>query len=383
MLSLSTGVTGIISLFVNQIGGKLADAIGRLPLLQVGSVMNILVALIMKRSKSPSSLLVCRVLKLVFTTFSGTVIGSSILSDTVQAEERRLIGPQVMVAVSAALISGPIVESAILRRSGDDPRAAYTVVACLNAIQLFQNHCLMPETLCEHVRTRIQGFAQLLAGMNPFSFLKLFFSEHTTLKKVVLVQAFQMQGEGKVSSDFFQIWSRVNLKWSDTNIRDFVSSWGAIGAVCNAVMVPTLHQRLNIYDYTCLSNIGAFLGLMIHSAAEKGICMWGALPFFLPGVNGSSANATGALSVQLAKQVGYGNAEFAAWMTNIKAISQSLTTLFLGWWYARCKDKGKYPGTTWMLYGLICGAVPQLLVWKMGREEFKAPMQVEGPKETR
>merc|ERR1712048_1157601 len=109
--------------------------------------------------------------------------------------------------------------------------------------------------------------------------------------------------------------------------------------------------------------------------------MWGALPFFLPGVNGSGAIATGALSTQFAKVAGYGNAEFAAWITNIKALSQSCTTLLLGWWYARCKDKGRYQGSTWMLYALITCAAPQLLMWKMGRETFKSPGQVEAPKE--
>jgi len=99
--------------------------------------------------------------------------------------------------------------------------------------------------------------------------------------------------------------------------------------------------------------------------------MWSGVPFLVPGVNGGSAHAIKALSTQIATKEGYGNGEYSAWSNNMRALAQSLQIVFLGIWYARCKERGIYAGTSWFLASFVGAILPQLLMMTMPNGDFE------------
>merc|ERR1719487_43204 len=70
-LANTAGLMGVLALFVNQVGGKLSDAVGRKPLLLVGPIGNIAAGFLTFSFPQLKWLLIlCRLLKHVGTTFS-------------------------------------------------------------------------------------------------------------------------------------------------------------------------------------------------------------------------------------------------------------------------------------------------------------------------
>jgi len=223
--------------------------------------------------------------------------------------------------------------------------------------------------------------------------------KNATLKKLLTIQTFQFCMDGKVTSDLFQMWSRNNLGWAANTARDFVAFWGAAVMAGGSVIHPYLLKRLSAFAYTSLANISAGFGLAMHGFMENGFCMFGGVAFLVPGVNGGSTHAIKALSLDLARAEGYGNGEFSAWANNMRALAQSLDTVFLGMWcltwlldldaghdmvrckapqciaalYARCKERGIYQGTAWFIASFIGAGLPQLMMLTMPRSDFEAP----------
>merc|ERR1712032_259561 len=143
---------------------------------------------------------------------------------------------------------------------------------------------------------------------------------------------------------------------------------------------PRLLRLFSTFTYSTITNLFVGFGLAMHGFAERQFCMWGGVPFLIPGVNGGSSHALKALSTQIAGQEGYGNGEFAGWMSNMRALIQSIQIVFLGMWYARCGERGTYQGSTWWLASLVGAVLPQLLMLTMPYSEFEPPKAKE-PKE--
>merc|ERR1719183_2577083 len=81
LLANTQGLVGVIGLLLNQMGGRLSDSMGRRRFLLVGPLCNILLgATVFNRSHSLLTILVCRVLRMVVTTFSNTVMISASLA---------------------------------------------------------------------------------------------------------------------------------------------------------------------------------------------------------------------------------------------------------------------------------------------------------------
>uniref|UniRef100_A0A7S0AT86 Major facilitator superfamily (MFS) profile domain-containing protein n=1 Tax=Pyrodinium bahamense TaxID=73915 RepID=A0A7S0AT86_9DINO len=376
-LSVATGITGVAGLFLNQVGGKLSDSLGRKLFFLTGPLVNILAAAaVLQRSGSIAVLMLVRILKSIFTTFSGTVMCQAALADICSGQEMALVGTNVQVAVGLAVVLGPYLESAILKISKGDPRSPFKAVALFSIFQLLNNGLFLPETLVQKKRSTLAKFFESLASVNPFTFIRVYFGKSTVLKKLLTIQTLQYCADGKVTSDLFQMWSRNNLAWAASTSRDFVAFWGAAVTAGGAVVHPYLLRKLSTFTFSTVGNVCVWMGLTMHGILEKGISMWGAVPFLVPGVNGGSAHAIKALSLDIARSEGYGNGEFSAWANNMRALAQSVDTVLLGMWYARCKERGLYQGTAWFLAGFIGAGLPQLIIWGMPRKDFEPPTKV-------
>merc|ERR1719245_1249555 len=93
LLSGSSGLVGILSIFLNQIGGKFSDSVGRKPGLLLGPIGNmILGALVYKNSGSKHLILASRILRMSITTFSNTVIINALLADSLSGKHLAIAG---------------------------------------------------------------------------------------------------------------------------------------------------------------------------------------------------------------------------------------------------------------------------------------------------
>lgn len=371
-LASSQAISGVAGLFLNQIGGKLSDSLGRKMFFLVGPLVNILgAAAVLKRSKSIFTLMAVRILKGVFITFSGTVMCQASLADVCSGQEMALVGTKIQAAVGVAVVAGPYIESILLKSSNNDHRTPFKALAVFSLFQMLTSAIFLPETLVKSKRTDLSVFFSSIASLNPFSFVKAYLGKNALLKKLLTIQTFQFCNDGKVTSDLFQMWSRNNLQWAANTSRDFVAFWGAAVTAGGAFIHPWLLKNLSNFNYSSLGNISVWIGITMHGLMEKGFLMWGGVPFLVPGVNGGSAHAIKSLSLDIAREEGYGNGEFSAWANNMRAMIQALDIVLLGMWYARCKERGLYQGTTWFIAGFIGAGLPQLLMLTMKRSDFE------------
>lgn len=95
-----SGAAGIASLFVNQAGGKLSDSLGRKQLFMLGPLCNVLANVWVFRSGSSSLavLMVCKVVRLVFSTFSGSTMAMAGLMDISSAQEMAQMGARLQTS---------------------------------------------------------------------------------------------------------------------------------------------------------------------------------------------------------------------------------------------------------------------------------------------
>ena len=104
-----SGATGIISLFVNQAGGKLSDSTGRRPLFLLGPIVTILCNLAVFRfSTNLKVLMATKTLRLVFNTFSGSTMSTAALMDISTPREMAQLGAKLGTAAGVAVVLAPV-----------------------------------------------------------------------------------------------------------------------------------------------------------------------------------------------------------------------------------------------------------------------------------
>lgn len=371
-LSTSTGLVGVLGLVINQIGGKLSDAYGRRRGYACGPIMNMIVAAIVcKNSKNLTVLIAARIMKLIFTTFSGTVITSASIADGLALKQQMQIGSKINGWVGVAVMGAPFLEAAVLKRTGD-PCSSYKVLALLSAFQLLYSTKL-PETLKVKKPFDMANLNATLTALNPLGFLKIYFGDSNALKRLVTILTFQSCCEGKCTSELFQMWAKNNLQWGSDGVRNLVSTWGGVVTASSLYIQPYLSKKFDIISYTSLCNFGMFAGLTITGAAPHWSCAYGGLLPIIGGINGGNSLMLKPLSTELAKAAGYGNAEFAAWFTNLRTLVQSFATIFFGQWYAYCQENNIYAGSAWWLIAVTGGLIPQLMLMASPKSDFEKP----------
>lgn len=375
-LATSSGLTGVAGLLINQIGGKLSDSIGRRPFLMIGPITNIACGMaIIKKADSVVALMILRIMKSVFTTFSGTVMCTAAFQDILRGEEKEANTTTVLATIGFAVVLAPFLESLIVKVGRGDPRSAYVGMIALSCWQLVSTLGLS-ETLDKAKRRGVSSLRDIVAGFNPFGFLTILTGNNQLLKKFFVIRTLQQCSDGKCTSDLCQQWCRNALQWTDNHLRNFIAVWGAMVIFGGGFVQPRLRKMLSGYSYSTVANLALWLSLSLNGLAEKAlgtVAMWGGLPLLMPGINGGNATAVDRLSFEIGSKEGYGFGEMSAWGTNARTMMQSLDIILQGMWYARCKERGRSPGSTWMLAGFICGGLPQLLIWTMKPKDFKIP----------
>lgn len=376
-LSTSTGLVGVLGLVVNQLGGKISDAIGRKLGYVVGPVVNMIAAaLVIGKGDSLFVLIASRVLKLIFTTFSGSVVTGASIADALRPKHQMAIGPRINGWVGVAVTGTPFLEAFILKVGGGNPRNTYKALAIISALQLFYVTIALPETLKSRKPLSLDKISDTLAALNPLGFLRIFRGKNAALKQLVSISTFQSCCEGRCTSELFQLWAQNNLKWTNYGIRNLISTWGAVVTVSSLYLQPHLGKKLCARSYTSFCNAGMTCGLAVTGLAPHWTCAYGGLVPIIAGINGGNSVAVKTLAAEISKIEGYGNGEFSAWVTNLRTLVQSFATIVYGQWYAYCQDNGIYAGSAWWLAAVIGGLVPQLMVLASPSSTFDMPAKI-------
>ena len=138
-LAAVSGFMGVLGLFVNQIGGKLSDSIGRKPLFLLGPIVNTLCnfANFKVGSRSLPLLIATKTLRLTFNTFSGSTMSTAALMDITTPTEMAQMGARMQCSAGIAVILGPYAEVAIMNRIGGNVASrAFGVTSAMYLVQL-------------------------------------------------------------------------------------------------------------------------------------------------------------------------------------------------------------------------------------------------------
>lgn len=370
LLSNTSSFVGVLSIIVNQVGGKLSDALGRKPCLLLGPLGNmILGALAYANHSSKSMILWCRILRMTITTFSNTVIVGAMMGDSLSGKEQAIAGSTIAATVGFAVSAVPFVEGSILART-KNPRLTFLLLSLLGAVQLAFNSLSMPETL-EHSKRVAIDSALTLSTFNPLGFLNLYRKGSVSLQKGVTITTLQGFIEGKNLSDFALAFMKVNMNWGIAGIRNWLSLYGLTNFVSGMLLTPYLLKNLTVRSYTSLTNLTNTIAYAVRAFVGGRTWLYiSTVPIMLPGVNGVSANALKAVASDLAKAEGFGMGEFSAYGNNLRAIISALAPVILGNFYSWSQKKG-FGGSTYWLVGVIAGVIPQILFQNMTDDELE------------
>lgn len=374
-MSTCTGLSGVFGLLMNQAGGKLSDVVGRKKLFLVGPLVNLLVAgLYHTATSSLNALIVGRSLKLMVTSFSGSVMSLATLMDVCTGQELAMVNGRLAAAIGAGVLFGNTVMT--IERLGRHPLTGVKLLCGFSALQLLLIVVGLDETLAAEKRTTFAEFFTSLSSINPLSFLRLYTSKaySGTLKTLATIQALQCCTEATCTRDIAAIYVRGNLGWVNTDVSKYFAVWGTGVSVSGMYVAPFLLNRLSPFLYTSFANLMVCAGFGVYGLQARSWCWWAAIaPFTLLGVNGGNTHAIKALAGGLAVKQGIGKGEFSAWLNNLRAIMTALGALVGGVWYARCQH-GRFGGlpakSVWWFIAVIGGVLPQLLCLSMPRKEF-------------
>ena len=100
----TSGMIGILGLFVNQIGGKLSDVLGRKMFYLVGPITSILCGFFVNTfGDNFYAVTACRVVRILMTGFSSSVMCSASLSDVLEGKRLSVASSYLGASVGAAV----------------------------------------------------------------------------------------------------------------------------------------------------------------------------------------------------------------------------------------------------------------------------------------
>eukprot|EP00443_Scrippsiella_acuminata_P023707 CAMPEP_0115234152 /NCGR_PEP_ID=MMETSP0270-20121206/34645_1 /TAXON_ID=71861 /ORGANISM="Scrippsiella trochoidea, Strain CCMP3099" /LENGTH=423 /DNA_ID=CAMNT_0002648889 /DNA_START=45 /DNA_END=1316 /DNA_ORIENTATION=+ len=325
-LANTQGLVGMLGLIVNQAGGKLSDYMGRKPFLMLGPLCNMICGLLVyKNPMDKVIVLACRVIRMIVTTFSNTIMVQAASTDVLDPTEQAVAGAKLGAAIGAGIVLTPFLETALLRRTGN-PKFTYLLLSGIAGLQAVFAAARFPETL----QRAKEGAISWLSLLNPFAFTSIYTRGSRALKGLVSIVTMQQLIDGKNVSDVTEIWKRNHLNWSIEGSRNFIVLYGTLVIISGAKIGPELVKRMTNRGYTSFTNMTNTLGFFMRGATDKSwLFLLATLPM-LPGVNGNSARKLQVRVSKLATDEGFSNGEFSAWLNNLRALTSTVTPIVVG-----------------------------------------------------
>jgi MFS family permease len=355
-------------------GGKLSDSMGRKPFYLLGPLCQVLSGLCCFAMFDNALVLAgFRALKVVGTTFSGTVIGSAAMRDMFQGEELATKSAQGGSIVGLAIMTGPLLESFLLKsaKAGNE-RIGFLAMAMLGLAAGTLGRLKLPESLSSSSKKPFD-VSTVVSDVNPFGFLRIYTHGSIAARKLATICCLQTLIDGKNVSDIVQIWTREHIKLQMETIRNFVMGYGLASTIAGAKLVPYLLKNLSTYGFTTFTNITNFFGFIMRGSVANVYVFFGALPLMLPGVNAASTSALMPVLMGHMQASGFGNGESSAYINNLRVIAGAIITMLYGKFYAWCCRTGLNPGLTFSFGACVGALAPQLLLHlTVQRSELKS-----------
>jgi len=363
ILGNTSGIAGLLSLVVNQAGGKLSDCIGRKPGFLIGPMSNVILGvLVVLNPLNRRVIAVCRVLRLILTTFSNTVMCNAAVADVCSSSELALAMSRMQTATGLAMLLTPFIEGRILHLSPWSPHGikyVYAAKAAIAALHATFVLTMLEETLDVSKRAAAKITPDMI---NPFGFIRIFTEGTQALRKLVTITTLQMFIEGKNLSDCIQAWIRDHLKWSVTQVRNFIVGYGLLCTMTGLSATPWMLRNLTPRGFTTTTNLLNVFAFTARGLAPSSLLFLSMMVPMLPGVNGASATALKAVAQDIAGNQGFGKGEFSAWVNNLRALAGSIAPVLYGQVYAAAQNRGKNPGLTFALAGALGALLPQAML---------------------
>jgi hypothetical protein len=306
------------------------------------------------------------------TTFSNTVMCQAALADVCSKSELALAMSKIQVATGIAMLVTPFVEEKALSVAPMSPNAikyVYLLMSSIAATHFAFVTTQIEETLSAAKRSKD---ALNLQVINPFGFIRIFTEGSASLKKITVITTLQMFLEGKNMSDVVMAWVRDKLHWSVTEVRNFITSYGALCLGAGMTVTPYMLKNTSVRGFTSITNLlNAFAFSLRGMTPSSALFLIMMFPM-LPGVNGQSATALKSVAQELANNQGFGKGEFSAWINNLRALAGSASPVLYAQFYAAAERRRANPGHTFALAGVLGAILPQILFWAMKDSELQA-----------
>jgi len=338
-----------------------------------GPLSNIILGLLVFKSpRNRALVVVCRILRLLMTTFSNTVMCSAALADVSKGSDLALAMSKIQSATGLAMLLTPFVEARILSYSPWSPDGIKYVYLLLSGVAA--THTVFAATQIEETldTSNMKATKIDLAMINPFGFVRVFTEGTATLRKLVAITTLQMFLEGKNMSDVVTVWMRDHLMWTVEGTRNFVVSYGVLCTAAGMSVTPYMLKNMTAKGFTTATNMLNAIAFWLRGAAANSALFLGMMLPMLPGVNGASATALRAVAQDIANSQGFGKGEFSAWINNLRALAGAAAPFLYGQTYAAAKKRGANPGYVFAVAGLVGAIIPQLALQSMHDSELKS-----------
>lgn len=406
----TSGIIGIIGIFVNQVGGRLSDVFGRKLFFLLGPITSVLCGvLVSKFSKSLYIVALCRILRILMTGFSSSVMCSASLSDILEGKQLSIANSYLGASVGAAVIVAPILEGVILSRTNMNLKGPAVALSTLGALHALFILYAMPETNMKVSQAGNRSIVNVLCNLdfstlNPLSFMSLFYGDEDIqnaqntkyrglnsavneveknrriIKQLILVCTFQSFLEGKNVTDIVQVWQSQHLKWDAFRMRDFTVVYGFLCFLAGQFLTPLILQRWTGRSFTTFTNCSNAIGFILRGCKEDPSIFWFAIAPMLPGVNGASASAVKSLATDRCIAAGIGRGELSAWLNNLRAIVLATAPTLYGNFYAWAISRRIYPGYAFFLAALLGAIVPEMIHQTLTHQETMTLTRMEREK---
>ena len=130
---------------------------------------------------------VCRILRILMTGFSSSVMCAASLSDILEGKRLSIANSYLGASVGAAVIVAPILEGIILSRTNMNLKGPAIALSALGALHAGFILYAMPETNMKASQAGSVSIANVLrdldfSTMNPLSFMSLFYGDEDIQK---------------------------------------------------------------------------------------------------------------------------------------------------------------------------------------------------------
>jgi len=301
--------------------GKLADAIGRKPILVAAPILSVLARLYVVFDPSLNVLIVARLISMLSVPIYWLAYAASIADlyshDTTQLA---VVNSRLQAAMGLGFAVSSVVGGWLAAK---DIRLAYGASCVLGTIVLLLHAFLMKETLPAKARVPFKW-----SGSSPLSFIQLF-KRGPLFAKFNMVVLFQSITNGM--GDLWQVLARELRGWGAAQCGSFAALAGVATMLGTLLTGPSI-RRLGARGHTLASTSASAVTSLVLGHATTNVIAWAAV--FPLALGAGKHMATSARIVNLGQELGVPQGQLSAERNTLNAIIKVVAPTIYAWLFA-------------------------------------------------